>query len=183
MSAARTLIDMGPLKEASTLQWVDDDILEGDDEQFMTFATRLANSIFSNRTAVLAWLAKDKTDEDLLREAGQKLLDDIFFPLADERETELQEEAARAAAAWRAYRDPRPAPEGNPPLADWRQENAYLLNDPCAYCGGAAGTLDHIVPRFSGGANLPDNATAACSSCNSSKGTWPLLIWLARRQR
>lgn len=53
-----------------------------------------------------------------------------------------------------------------------------LLADPCAYCGGAGGTVDHIVPVKHGGTNDWTNLTAACGSCNSSKRTRPLLTHL-----
>ena len=39
----------------------------------------------------------------------------------------------------------------------------------CAYCGGRAETVDHIVPRSRGGALTWDNAVAACTKCNHRK--------------
>lgn len=39
----------------------------------------------------------------------------------------------------------------------------------CAYCGGRAETVDHIVPRSRGGTLTWDNAVAACMRCNHSK--------------
>lgn len=47
--------------------------------------------------------------------------------------------------------------------------------DPCAYCGGAADTLDHIVPVCAGGEHDWTNLTAACHSCNSRKQRRELL--------
>ncbi|WP_422049899.1 HNH endonuclease [Shimia sp.] len=45
---------------------------------------------------------------------------------------------------------------------DWR----------CHYCGSPhALTIDHIVPKVSGGTDDPINLVAACRSCNSSKRT------------
>src|SRR4051794_14684429 len=52
-----------------------------------------------------------------------------------------------------------------------------LLMDPCAYCGGPSGTVDHIVPVAGGGANGWENLTAACQPCNSRKSDMPLLIF------
>jgi len=39
----------------------------------------------------------------------------------------------------------------------------------CAYCGGQAETVDHIVPRSRGGTLTWDNAVAACVKCNHRK--------------
>ena len=39
----------------------------------------------------------------------------------------------------------------------------------CAYCGGRAETVDHIIPRSRGGALTWDNAVAACQRCNHRK--------------
>lgn len=65
------------------------------------------------------------------------------------------------------------------PIPDGATDYARLLvNDPCSYCGGPAGTIDHIEP---GDNNEWDNLTAACHSCNSRKRTRPLLVFLALR--
>jgi 5-methylcytosine-specific restriction endonuclease McrA len=40
----------------------------------------------------------------------------------------------------------------------------------CAYCGGPASTIDHILPRSRGGRNTWRNTTAACYECNQRKG-------------
>ena len=40
----------------------------------------------------------------------------------------------------------------------------------CAYCGGAAATVDHVVPRSRGGEHAWDNVVAACHRCNHVKG-------------
>ncbi len=41
----------------------------------------------------------------------------------------------------------------------------------CAYCGRAAKelTLDHVVPRYRGGAHSWDNLVSACKPCNHRK--------------
>lgn len=63
-------------------------------------------------------------------------------------------------------------------------EYARLIEgDPCAYCGGPADTLDHIVPTSQGGMHDALNITRACRSCNASKNDRPLLIFLAERER
>jgi 5-methylcytosine-specific restriction endonuclease McrA len=40
----------------------------------------------------------------------------------------------------------------------------------CAYCGGRADTVDHILPRCRGGGDTWFNLVAACHSCNGLKG-------------
>jgi 5-methylcytosine-specific restriction endonuclease McrA len=39
----------------------------------------------------------------------------------------------------------------------------------CQYCGGAAESIDHVVPRSRGGAHTWDNVVAACRPCNVRK--------------
>lgn len=65
-----------------------------------------------------------------------------------------------------------------PPEPVERYRGAYyhaLKADPCAYCGEPAGSIDHIDPSSRGGTNEHDNLTGACTSCNSSKHSTPLL--------
>jgi 5-methylcytosine-specific restriction endonuclease McrA len=40
----------------------------------------------------------------------------------------------------------------------------------CAYCGGHATTIDHVLPRSRGGGNSWLNTVAACGRCNQRKG-------------
>ena len=40
----------------------------------------------------------------------------------------------------------------------------------CAYCGGHATTIDHVLPRSRGGQNTWTNTVAACGGCNQRKG-------------
>ena len=55
-----------------------------------------------------------------------------------------------------------------------------ILADPCAYCGGPGGTVDHIVALADGGDGEWDNLGGACLSCNTSKKATPMLIWMVR---
>jgi 5-methylcytosine-specific restriction endonuclease McrA len=55
-----------------------------------------------------------------------------------------------------------------------------LQRDPCAYCGGPAGEVDHIVPVSRGGENHWSNPTAACRSCNARKHATPMLHFLLK---
>lgn len=59
----------------------------------------------------------------------------------------------------------------------WRHRRSHLCtksaikarDQMCAYCGGHAETVDHIVPRSRGGALTWENAVAACLRCNHRK--------------
>lgn len=42
-------------------------------------------------------------------------------------------------------------------------------NHKCAYCGGKATTIDHVLPRSRGGEWAWDNCVAACQKCNERK--------------
>ncbi|GAA2000228.1 HNH endonuclease [Brevibacterium samyangense] len=39
----------------------------------------------------------------------------------------------------------------------------------CAYCGGHATTVDHVLPRSRGGINTWENLVACCRECNNRK--------------
>lgn len=59
-----------------------------------------------------------------------------------------------------------------------REYLGQITADPCAYCGGAADTDDHIVPLAHGGDHHWSNFTRACGSCNSRKHDRSLLLVL-----
>lgn len=50
----------------------------------------------------------------------------------------------------------------------------------CAYCYEKldSPTQDHVVPLSKGGGYTRDNIVPACGSCNSSKGSKSLLMWM-----
>ncbi|HEX8002770.1 MAG TPA: HNH endonuclease [Mycobacteriales bacterium] len=52
----------------------------------------------------------------------------------------------------------------------------------CQYCGNAAETLDHVVPRSRGGRHVWENLVAACRRCNHVKADRTLdeLGWTLR---
>ena len=39
----------------------------------------------------------------------------------------------------------------------------------CVYCGAAATSLDHVIPRSRGGEHAWENVVSACSRCNHAK--------------
>lgn len=54
----------------------------------------------------------------------------------------------------------------------WRKLRLTILKRDyytCAYCGGEANAVDHIVPRAKGGTDEPTNLVAACTPCNTRK--------------
>ena len=55
--------------------------------------------------------------------------------------------------------------------AAWSRQN-LLRRDrrTCAYCGGRAETVDHVLPASRGGRWEWANTVAACERCNSRKG-------------
>jgi 5-methylcytosine-specific restriction endonuclease McrA len=42
-------------------------------------------------------------------------------------------------------------------------------NHRCGYCGNAADSIDHVMPRSRGGTNVWENVIAACRGCNLRK--------------
>jgi 5-methylcytosine-specific restriction endonuclease McrA len=55
-----------------------------------------------------------------------------------------------------------------------------LLADPCSYCGGPGGEIDHIDAWSLTADASWTNLTAACRTCNASKNATPLLRFLLR---
>ena len=53
----------------------------------------------------------------------------------------------------------------------------------CVYCGAAATSLDHVVPRSRGGSHTWDNVVSACGRCNHVKADRAVadLGWRMRR--
>lgn len=66
-------------------------------------------------------------------------------------------------------------------LAALRDYDGILRGDPCSYCCARTEHTDHIEAIADGGADAWENLTAACASCNSSKRTKPLLVFMALR--
>ena len=75
----------------------------------------------------------------------------------------------------------------NPYRGDWKKMwRGIIRKDPCAYCGGAGGSIDHIVPKSRaplGREKSWTNLTGACYSCNARRADAPLLLWLANPER
>lgn len=55
---------------------------------------------------------------------------------------------------------------------------AAMRLDPCPYCGGPGGTIDHVRPKRRGGQNVWHNYSGACASCNHRKGHRKLLFFV-----
>jgi 5-methylcytosine-specific restriction endonuclease McrA len=73
------------------------------------------------------------------------------------------------------------APVGD--SAQGREYAAILGNDPCSYCGGSGGVIDHIVAIARGGGDAWENLTSACSTCNVRKYSESLLEFLLWRSQ
>ena len=63
---------------------------------------------------------------------------------------------------------------------EWQET---LRKDPCALCGGPGGSIDHIVPRATGGPNSWDNLSGCCHDCNTAKSANQLLHHLVLTPR
>lgn len=46
---------------------------------------------------------------------------------------------------------------------------AAMKKQPCHYCGGTGGTIDHRIPKSQGGQTTLPNCVPACQWCNSRK--------------
>lgn len=54
----------------------------------------------------------------------------------------------------------------------WQQVRARILlrdGGRCAYCGGVAQVVDHVLNRARGGSDDEGNLVACCSACNKKK--------------
>lgn len=61
---------------------------------------------------------------------------------------------------------------GDLKTTEWKAMRAFILErdaHTCAYCGGEADTVDHIIPVSAGGQATPSNLLAACNRCNGQK--------------
>lgn len=106
-----------------------------------------------------------------------------------------ERKAARLDTATGGWLDDHPGhplgvgmPSGSPLREDGEtHSNAWrrlLRADPCAYCGGPGGSVDHIVPRASRrqGVERWTNLVGACERCNGHKRDRPLLMFLRIRR-
>jgi 5-methylcytosine-specific restriction endonuclease McrA len=66
----------------------------------------------------------------------------------------------------------------------WRVRRAQVLardNWRCQYCGYAARTADHIIPRRAGGGDEMENLAATCDGCNTAASDYGFPTLEARR--
>lgn len=89
---------------------------------------------------------------------------------------------ARAAYGARRRAEEQKASGSGVTAAQWKQV-LYDALGLCAYCNKNTEqlTMDHIEPLALDGSHDKTNVTAACKSCNSSKGTARVVVWLARQ--
>jgi 5-methylcytosine-specific restriction endonuclease McrA len=97
-----------------------------------------------------------------------------------EREREINRRWARnmdpaRRRFWNNYNRMRRLSGG---VADLDPFAAVVAGDPCSYCGGPGGEVDHVDPVSAGGVSDWTNLTGACRSCNARKNARPLLAFL-----
>lgn len=68
-----------------------------------------------------------------------------------------------------------------PADADASAYATLLRSDPCCYCGGSSGEIDHIEAVSSGGERSWGNLTSACQRCNARKRTTPMVLFMLKR--
>ena len=68
---------------------------------------------------------------------------------------------------------------GTMEIASLYDDERYKLNNNCCnYCGNYENlSLDHLIPRFSGGNDTGNNLVYACKKCNCSKGKKDFIVW------
>lgn len=59
----------------------------------------------------------------------------------------------------------------------FRQSIFKAWNWDCAYCGGTAESLDHVLPKAKGGLTVRANLVPACLPCNRRKGHTEVFSW------
>lgn len=82
-------------------------------------------------------------------------------------------------------------PSGSPLRMDGESHyvawQSLLRRDPCSYCAGAGGTVDHVDPRSRSVTGLGTahgwlNVVGACPRCNGAKRDLRMLTFLLRRR-
>lgn len=65
--------------------------------------------------------------------------------------------------------------------ASWRGRIFKAWGNRCAYCDAPAQSLDHVVPKATGGVTVATNMVPACLGCNRDKGHQEVLSWWRAR--
>lgn len=106
-----------------------------------------------------------------------------FDSLADAvRAASARDRKARAVATVRA-RDDWHRLQAAKRAKWWRCVRPIILSQPCAYCGGTATAIDHIVPQSRGGTDRMRNLAPSCSPCNGEKNNRTPEEWKTWRLR
>ena len=64
----------------------------------------------------------------------------------------------------------------------WKLSIKEQFDNKCAYCGSRESlTLDHLIPRYSGGTNENTNLVCACFLCKSDKAHEPWQEWYRKQ--
>ena len=96
-------------------------------------------------------------------------------PEAHQQTRKAYDASARGRAKKAQYREQR---QGGALTESGAEYAEVLFGDPCSYCGGSAGEIDHIHPIARGGTGEVMNLTSSCRTCNARKYTKSLLHFL-----
>jgi hypothetical protein len=127
-----------------------------------------------------------KREKAYLADHFQRNKERIRLRNIEERRRNPEKHRLRAVAniaRRRAFGDDRKMPEVREAIASalesyrigdqyWDVYESKLIDVP---------TVDHLSAISRGGTNAPDNLTVTSRENNSSKGTLPLIVWLAKR--
>lgn len=102
----------------------------------------------------------------------------------------VKQRQAEVDAAWALYQTPQ-----HKLRREWLEQHMQTQKGRCAYCNvlmrdghGSTGselqaTIDHVVPRSRGGADVRENTLAACAACNLAKANLDLADYKAHPVR
>lgn len=124
-----------------------------------------------NRAAVAAKLRKWRSSDK------GRAWSEAYRPIKSAKQrawhlSNLELSRSRKVAVMAARRSAAPMDE------EAKQYVRIIRQDPCSYCGGPGGVVDHIVPLSRGGTNDWENLTSACASCNARKHVKSLLTFI-----
>jgi 5-methylcytosine-specific restriction endonuclease McrA len=111
---------------------------------------------------------RDERRADSLARYRKRMMED---PDAVRAQRRAWAKTPKGRLANRAARSARRGAEYTPEALAWIRS----LSDPrCAYCGGPATEIDHVIPISLGGTGERDNLVPACRKCNAAKNNLPL---------
>ena len=152
-------VDVGGSRAASAVVWVTEDL-------------RVGVRVFQGDAAVLDCIVA------VCELAGRQQVVEVAFDPWRFQQAALELEQDGLPVVQFPWRRPLPrvrgaeseAPDARTAWMDLREQVLARDRYTCAYCGGLAGQVDHVVPLAKGGSNALTNLVAACRRCNNPKG-------------